>query len=110
MSTVKEILKKTNGRFTKITFVRSTDTSKTTKTKNETGKIGEVSTRIFRTGVKKGVKGVGMPYTPEDKGLVVLYWVGKGFRTIKEKNIIGIQCGDLNYYKEDGILVLKNVN
>ncbi len=71
---VKEFIKKTNGRFFSATFVRSTTT--------KSGTAGDVVTRIFRTGVRKGVKGVGMSFDPEDKGLIVL-WCHQGFRTIK---------------------------
>jgi hypothetical protein len=98
--TATEILKQTNGKFTNVTFVRSTDT--------KSGKAGELSTRVFRTKVTKGVKGVGMSYDPAEKGLVVLYSVkDKCHRTIKIANITRIKCGQLDYSKVDGQLVIN---
>ncbi len=85
---VKQVLKQTNGRFTSVTFIRSTNT--------KNGSVGEVVTRVFRTGVKKDVKGVGLKFNPEDKGLVTL-WCKDGYRMLKESNIIAVKCGNINF-------------
>ena len=83
---VREAIKKTNGRFASVTFIRSTTT--------KNGAAGELSTRVFRTGVRKHVKGAGLPFNPEDKGLVSL-WCKDGYRMIKESNVVRIKCGDI---------------
>jgi hypothetical protein len=83
---VREAIKKTNGRFTSVTFIRSTNT--------KSGKQGEVVTRTFRTGVKKDVNGSGLRFNPEDKGLITL-WCKDGYRMIKESNVVRIKCGDI---------------
>ena len=70
----KDFIDSTRGRFFSIKFVRSTD--------SKSGKKGELVTRTFRTGVRKGVTGKGMSFDPEAKGLVVL-WCKEGYRTIK---------------------------
>jgi len=79
---VREVIKSTKGKFFSATFVRSTTT--------KSGGAGETVTRIFRTGVSKGVKGVGLAFNPEDKGLIVL-WCHNGFRTIKADCIKSIK-------------------
>ncbi len=98
--TATEILKQTNGKFTNVTFVRSTDT--------KSGKAGELSTRVFRTKVTKGVKGTGMSYDPATKGLIVLYsQTNKCHRTIKVDNIVRVKCGQIDWHKTEGDLVIN---
>ena len=90
MDTIKSVINKTNGKFFTCTFERSSDT--------KSGKRGEVVSRVFRVGVKKHLKGVGMNYVPEDKGLITL-WCHTGYRTIKVDNVISVKCGKTIVFK-----------
>lgn len=78
---VREAIKGTKGKFFSMTFTRSTTT--------KNGSAGEEVTRTFRTGVSKGVKGEGLKFDPDQKGLVVL-WCRQGFRTIKVDSVKSI--------------------
>ena len=84
----REVIKMTDGRFASVTFIRSTTT--------KNGAAGELSTRVFRTGVRKHVKGEGLKFNPEDRGLVTL-WCKGGYRMVKADNITAIKCGDINW-------------
>jgi hypothetical protein len=84
----REVIKQTNGRFVSVTFERSTD--------SKSGAKGERVTRVFRTGVKKDVKGGGLKFDPESKGLITL-WCSNGYRMVKESNIICIKCGEISW-------------
>jgi len=79
---VRDAIRMTNGRFFSMTFVRSSDT--------KSGKRGEVVKRVFRTGVKKGVKNIGLKFDPIQKGLVTL-WCQDGYRMVKEDCILSIK-------------------
>lgn len=84
----REVIKMTDGKFASVTFIRSTTT--------KNGAAGETTTRVFRTGVRKHVKGAGLPFNPEDKGLVSL-WCRDGYRMVKADNITAIKCGKINW-------------
>ena len=72
-----DIINKTNGKFFSITFVK---------------KCGTIRKATARTGVRKGVKGVGMNYNATDKGIKIL-WVcdAENFRAIKLNTILDIK-------------------
>jgi len=83
---VDQFLAETKGKFISVTFIR--------KNKSKAGAAaGEEVTRVFRTGVKKGVKGVGQPFDREEKGLTTL-WCKAGFRNIAKDNILRLKCGE----------------
>ena len=79
-----DIINKTNGKFFSITFVK---------------KCGTIRKATARTGVRKGVKGVGMNYNATDKGIKIL-WVcdAENFRAIKLNSILGIKFKGKNYF------------
>ena len=72
-----DIINNTNGKFFSITFVK---------------KCGTIRKATARTGVRKGVKGVGMNYNATDKGIKIL-WVcdAENFRAIKLNTILDIK-------------------
>lgn len=77
----RSLLKSTRGKIASCLFIK---------------KNGEERKMIFRTGVKKGVKGVGMSYNPAEYNLLTVFDMQKGeFRhinlnTLKEFKINGI--------------------
>ena len=79
-----DIINNTNGKFFSITFVK---------------KDGTIRKATARTGVRKGVKGVGMNYNATDKGIRIL-WVcdAENFRAIKLNSILGIKFKGKNYF------------
>ena len=72
-----EIINNTGGKFFTVTFVK---------------KDGTIRRATARTGVRKGVKGVGMNYNATDKGIKIL-WVcdAENFRAIKLNTILDIK-------------------
>jgi hypothetical protein len=90
MNTVDQFLAQTKGKFISVTFARKT---------SKAGKpAGSLETRVFRTGVTKGVKGEGVKFDREEKGIVTL-WCVEGFRHIYKDNIIALKCGGKAYVK-----------
>ena len=59
----RSILKATNGQLFSITFTKRTD--------------GEERTIVGRTGVRSGVNGTGLRYTPADRDLITIWDNGK---------------------------------
>jgi hypothetical protein len=78
------IIKKTSGKFCKIKYRK---------------KNGEVGVYNVRTGVKKGLTGVGKYPVPNS---VTVYSVSKkniGYKTFLEEGIISIECGKIKWNK-----------
>jgi len=89
--TIETFLEQTKGKFISVTFARKTA---------KAGKpVGSLETRVFRTGVKKGVTGGGTKFDREEKGIVTL-WCKNGFRHIYKDNIKALKCGN-KYYTKD---------
>lgn len=65
---IEDIIKSTNGGIFGITF-----------TKRTTGELRHMRARI---GVKKGLKGIGLPYHPKNYNLMIVYDMQKGYRAI----------------------------
>ena len=53
-------------------------------------KDGTIRVMNCRLGVRKGVKGVGRKFNPEDYGLIGVYDMHKGFRMINTKTVLEI--------------------
>ena len=71
-----------------------------------TKKDGSLRLMNARRGVTKGVKGVGMSYTPSEKGLVVVVDMQKqAFRMINANTIHEIKADKKIYIFKDGELV-----
>jgi len=81
---MKELIESTKGKFFTVTFVK---------------KDGTTRRATARTGVRKGVKGVGLGYNATDKGIKIL-WVcdAENFRAIKLNSILGIKFKGKNYF------------
>ena len=78
---VKNTIELTKGRFFVVTFIKAD------------GTIRKMTTRI---GVKKGIKGTGVPMKSDDT--IRLYDVNiQQYRTVKPSNVICVQCGKLSY-------------
>ena len=78
---VKNTIDATKGRFFTVSFIKAD------------GTIRKMTTR---TGVKKGIKGTGVPMKSDDA--VRLYDVNiQQYRTVKPSRVIGVQCGKLLY-------------
>lgn len=91
---VKEVIRKSNGKFMSVTFKRLTNS------KTSSARAGDVETRVFRTGVSKGVKGVGLKFSPEEKGLVTLWSVTDGgYRMVNVDSVLSIKCGGILFNK-----------
>lgn len=80
MNTIKSAIESTKGKFFKIEFIKS-DGSKRLMT--------------ARTGVHKGISGVGRRYELKDNMVCVYDVVNKGFRTINTDNVLSVKCGKL---------------
>lgn len=97
VSQVRDLLTGTDGKIASVTFrKRST---------------GEVTTRRVRTGVKRGVQGVGQSYNPADHDLITIFDMDRDNGPNKPRGrhlnipldaILEVKCGDLHYLgKED---------
>ena len=85
---VDQFLTETKGKFVSVTFARKTA---------KAGKpAGSLETRVFRTGVTKGVKGEGIKFDREEKGIVTL-WCKAGFRHLYKDNIVTLKFGKKVY-------------
>jgi len=81
---LRSLINYTNGTIFSVTFTKRT--------------TGEERKMVCRTGVRKGVKGVGMSYDPKEKDLVVVFDMQKkGFRTIPLEGIKEIKVRGLRY-------------
>lgn len=65
--TAKELIDSTQGKFFSVIFTK---------------RSGGIREMVARTGVKKGVKGIGLKYNPADYSLVSVFDVNNGFRMI----------------------------
>jgi len=73
-----KLIQNTNGKFFGVTFIKRT----TGKSRNLNGRLG----------VKRYVKGVGLAFIPQEKGLIVVYDLKKrGYRMIPEEGIISLR-------------------
>lgn len=85
-----DIIKQTKGKFFTVEFVKRT--------------TGELRKMNCRTGVKKGVKGVGKLYNPEEKGVVVVWDTQKkAFRSISIEGIISVTADGVEWRWTYGI-------
>jgi len=81
---LRSLIGSTSGTIFSVTFTKRT--------------TGEDRKMVCRTGVRKGVKGVGMSYDPGEKDLVVVFDMQKkGFRTIPLEGIKEIKVRGLRY-------------
>lgn len=72
-------LKDTKGRIFRAVFIK---------------KDGTERVMVARTGVRKGVKGTGMSYNPESKGLVPVYDMRKkAWRMVNANTMKSLKCG-----------------
>ncbi len=80
-----DVIQKSKGKFFTVEFVKRT--------------TGEVRKMNCRTGVKKGVTGIGKPFNDSDKGLVTV-WDAKisQFRSIPIENIIKITSQGVEWH------------
>lgn len=82
--TPQDIIKRTKGKFFTVEFVKRT--------------TGELRKMNCRTGVSKGVKGVGKLYDPEEKGVVVVWDTQKkAFRSISIEGIISVTSSGVQW-------------
>lgn len=79
-----EIINNTRGKFFTVTFIK---------------KDGTIRTMTARTGVRKGVKGIGLGYNAKDKGIKIVWSCdAENFRAIKLNSILGIKFKGKNYF------------
>ena len=79
-----DIINRTNGKFFSVTFVK---------------KDGSIRKMTARTGVRKGVKGVGLKFNAEDRNLKVVWSCdAENFRMINLNTILGIKFKGKNYF------------
>lgn len=61
-------------------------------------KDGSVRVMNARTGVRKGVKGIGLKFSPENKGLATVFDVSKKeHRFINLRTLQSVDCGKLQW-------------
>lgn len=81
---LRSVIGSTSGSIFSVTFTKRT--------------TSEERKMLCRTGVKKGVKGIGMAYNPEERDLVVVYDMQKrAFRMIPLEGIKEIKVRGLRY-------------
>lgn len=81
----KKIIQESNGSISSCIF------------KKRTGKQ-EIRKMIFRTGVKKGVKGIGMSYNPKAYDLITVYDMQKNeFRHINLRTLMQLRVNGILY-------------
>lgn len=82
---ISQLINNTRGRFFKVSFVKRS--------------TGELRTMIARTGVSKGVTGVGLAFEPKDKNLRVVRDVQKkAFRMIPLDSVQSFQSGGVQWH------------
>ncbi len=78
-----ETIRATRGKFFVVRFIK---------------KDGSVRTMNARTGVRKGVKGIGLKFSPENKGLTTVFDVTKKqYRFVNMNTVLSIDCGKLQW-------------
>jgi hypothetical protein len=79
-----DLINNTRGKFFTVTFVK---------------KDGTTRRATARTGVRKGIKGIGLNYNATDKGIKIL-WVcdAENFRAIKLNSILSIKFKGQIYF------------
>lgn len=90
---MKEVIKETKGKYFSVVFTK---------------KDGSARRMTARLGVKKGLKGKGMNYDPDDKGLMVVWDVQKGeYRMVNLSTIISFKCGSkvINNHQSEPTLI-----
>lgn len=76
VETIERIVR--GGRIFSVTFIK---------------KNGEKRVMTARMGVKKGVSGEGMKYSPRERGLLPVYDMQKGaYRMISASTIMSVRC------------------
>jgi hypothetical protein len=86
----KELIKASEGKLFSVIFTK---------------KDGQKRLLTGRTGVKKGVKGVGMAYNPEERGLLTVYDMQKlGFRLINIDTIEALKINKVEYVVSNEIM------
>ena len=80
-----DVIRKSKGKFITVEFIKRT--------------TGEVRRMNCRTGVTKGVTGIGKPFNDSDKGLVTV-WDAKisQFRSIPLENIIKVTSKGVEWH------------
>lgn len=82
--TARTIISNTNGEFFSTIFIKRTD--------------GTERKMLARTGVSKGVKGVGLSYNPKDHDLVCVFDIQKdAHRMISLDSVIQIKYRKVTY-------------
>ncbi len=77
------LIKSTKGRFFKVRFVK---------------RNGETREMACRCGVRKHVKGIGMPYDAASKGLVVVFEPRiKQYRCFATERVTSFRCGAMKW-------------
>ena len=78
---IKDMITSTKGKFFTVTFIKAN---------------GEKRRMTARTGVKKGLKGVGKGWTKDN--VVDVYDVTiKAFRSINTDRVLSFKCGETTY-------------
>lgn len=78
-----DIINRTNGKFFTVTFVK---------------KDGTIRTMTARTGVRKGVKGVGLKFNAEDRNLKVVWSCdAETFRMVNLNTILSVKFKGVIY-------------
>lgn len=84
---IKDLIKSTKGKFFVITFIKAN---------------GDLRRMTARTGVKKGLSGVGKGW--EKDNVIDVYDVVNGYRSIRTDRVISLQCGKIQYNANDGVV------
>ncbi len=82
-----DLIRETGGKFFSATV-----------TSRKTGEPYEIN---CRTGVHKGITGKGGTYVPQDKNLITVYRVGKGWRSIAIEGIQSVRIGGTKFEVRD---------
>lgn len=82
-----QLIKNSKGKFLSVDFIK---------------KDGSIRHMTCRTGVSKHVKGVGLTYNPEDKGLITVWdTVAQGYRNINKNTLKCVKIGGIVYEVKD---------
>ena len=77
------LLRETNGRFFSVTFTKRT--------------TGEPRKMLARLGVQKGLTGAGARYDAKAHGLLTVYEVGVGWRSVPLDGVTQVRAGGKVY-------------
>lgn len=81
------VIASTKGRVFRVDFIKRTD--------------GSLRHMVARTGVRKGVKGVGLGFDPAARGLAVVYdMVQHAHRMVNLEGVVYIKCGATEWRSE----------